>query len=44
MALRKGDSELRTKLDAAIQAIRANGVYEQLQDRYFDFGFDVYGQ
>ena len=38
---RKGDTELRDKLNAAIDAIRANGKYKEIQDKYFDF--DVYG-
>jgi arginine/ornithine transport system substrate-binding protein len=42
VALRKGDAELQGKLNAAIKAIRANGVYKKLQDQYFDF--DVYGK
>jgi arginine/ornithine transport system substrate-binding protein len=42
IAVRKGDSELLGKLNAAIQAIRANGRYQQIQDKYFDF--DIYGE
>src|SRR3546814_10420639 len=41
IALRKDDDDLREKLNAAIDAIRANGVYKTIQDKYFDF--DVYG-
>ena len=41
IAVRKSDPELRDRLSAAIAAIRANGVYAQINDRYF--GFDVYG-
>lgn len=41
IAVRKGDTELRDKLNAAIDAIRANGKYKEIQDKYFDF--DVYG-
>ena len=41
IAVRKGSTELKARLDAAIQAIRRNGVYKTIQDRYF--GFDVYG-
>lgn len=41
VALRKSDTELRDKLNAAIQAIRANGTYKKIQDKYFEF--DVYG-
>jgi len=42
VALRKGDTALREQLNAAIKAIRANGVYKTLQAKYFDF--DVYGK
>lgn len=42
VAVRKEDTALRDQLNAAIKAIRANGTYKQLQDRYFDF--DVYGK
>lgn len=42
IAVRKGDKELREKLNQAIAAIRANGSYKKLQDQYFDF--DVYGR
>lgn len=41
IAVREGDDELREKLNAAIEAIRANGTYEEIQKKYFDF--DVYG-
>ena len=40
VAVRKTDTGLRDKFNAAIKAIRANGAYRKLQDRYFDF--DVY--
>ena len=42
VALRKGETGLREQLNAAIKAIRANGVYKTLQAKYFDF--DVYGK
>ena len=42
IALRKGETGLRDKLNAAIKAMRANGVYLKLQKQYFDF--DVYGK
>lgn len=42
VALRKGEAPLRDQLNAAIKAIRANGVYKTLQAKYFDF--DVYGK
>ncbi|TWI53366.1 arginine/ornithine transport system substrate-binding protein [Pseudomonas duriflava] len=41
IAVRKNDTELRDKLNAAIDAIRANGTYKQIQDKYFNF--DIYG-
>lgn len=40
IALRKGEDELREKLNAAIKAIRANGKYAEINNKYFDF--DVY--
>lgn len=42
IAVRKGDSANLERLNAAIAAIRANGTYKQIQDKYFDF--DIYGQ
>lgn len=41
IAVRKGDSALAGKFNDAIAAIRANGKYKQVQDKYFKF--DVYG-
>lgn len=41
IALRKGDTALKDKFNAAITAIRANGKYKEINDKYFDF--DVYG-
>jgi lysine-arginine-ornithine-binding protein len=41
VAVRKTDTELRDRFTAAIAAIRANGVYGEINDRYF--AFDVYG-
>ncbi len=41
IAVRKGDTALRNDFNAAIKAIRANGTYKKIQDKYFDF--DVYG-
>ena len=41
IAIRKGEDELREMLNAAIDAIRANGVYKSIQDKYFNF--NVYG-
>ncbi|HUG60825.1 MAG TPA: transporter substrate-binding domain-containing protein [Methylomirabilota bacterium] len=41
IAVRKGDDALRESLNAAIAAIRANGKYEEINKKYFEF--DVYG-
>ncbi|WP_019612972.1 ABC transporter substrate-binding protein [Psychromonas ossibalaenae] len=41
IALRKQDKALKVKLDSAIAAIRADGTYKTIQDKYFTF--DVYG-
>ncbi len=41
IAVRKGEDDLRAMLNDAIEAIRANGTYKSIQDKYFDF--DVYG-
>ncbi|MBN9242746.1 MAG: ABC transporter substrate-binding protein [Mesorhizobium sp.] len=41
IAVRKGDKELVDKLNAAIKAIRADGTYKKINDKYFKF--DVYG-
>ena len=41
IAMRKGDAPMRERLNAAIKAIRGNGVYRKIQDAYF--AFDVYG-
>ncbi len=37
IALRKGDAELREKLNSALQAIVADGTYKQINDKYFPF-------
>jgi arginine/ornithine transport system substrate-binding protein len=42
IAMRKGDTALKDRLNAAIKAIRSNGVYKKIQDKYFNF--DVYGK
>jgi lysine-arginine-ornithine-binding protein len=41
IAVRQGDDELRERINAAIRAIREDGTYEEIAERYFDF--DVYG-
>ena len=41
IAVRKGETELVEKFNAAIDAIRANGKYKEINDKYFDF--DAYG-
>ncbi|MDO9610248.1 MAG: ABC transporter substrate-binding protein [Serpentinimonas sp.] len=41
IALRRGQDELRTQLNNAIRAIRANGTYDRIARLYFDF--DIYG-
>jgi arginine/ornithine transport system substrate-binding protein len=41
IGIRKGEDELKSKLNAAIDAIRANGKYEEINSKYFDF--DIYG-
>jgi polar amino acid transport system substrate-binding protein len=41
IAVRKGDDALREKFNAAIDAIRKNGRYKEINDKYFPF--DVYG-
>ncbi len=41
IAVRKGDNDLREKLNAAIKAIRENGKYKEINDKHFSF--DVYG-
>lgn len=42
IAVRKGDSVNVARLSAAIDAIRANGKYQQVMARYF--AFDIYGE
>ncbi len=41
IAIRKGETELAEKFNAAIDAIRANGKYKEINDKYFTF--DAYG-
>lgn len=42
IAVRKADTALVDKFNAAIVAVRASGAYKKIQDQYFDF--DVYGK
>ncbi len=41
IALRKGEDDLRKAFNEAIQTIRKDGTYQEINDKYFDF--DVYG-
>jgi arginine/ornithine transport system substrate-binding protein len=41
IAMRKGDTELKEMFNKAIDEIRANGTYDKIAKKYFDF--DVYG-
>ena len=41
IAVRKGETALADKFNAAIDAIRQNGKYKEINDKYFTF--DVYG-
>jgi polar amino acid transport system substrate-binding protein len=41
IAVRKGETDLVNKFNAAIDAIRANGKYKEINAKYFSF--DVYG-
>ena len=41
IAVRKGDDELEAAFNDAIDAIRADGTYDEIRKRYFDF--DIYG-
>jgi arginine/ornithine transport system substrate-binding protein len=42
VAMRKGETELKTAVNNAIKTIRSNGVYDTVAKKYFDF--DVYGK
>ena len=45
IALRKGEDALKGELNAAIKAIRENGSYKTMNDKYFaKFNIDVYGE
>jgi len=41
IGVRKEDTELKEKLNAAIKAVRSNGKYDEITKKYFDF--DIYG-
>ncbi|WDP91497.1 MAG: transporter substrate-binding domain-containing protein [Desulfobacter sp.] len=41
VGLRKGSDDLKSKINAAIKAIRANGKYKEITEKYFKV--DVYG-
>jgi lysine-arginine-ornithine-binding protein len=41
IAVRKGEEDLRDRLNAAIKQIRSDGTYKQIQDKYFTY--DIYG-
>lgn len=41
IAVRKEDDDLRARLNDAIKAVRENGVYKKINDKYFSF--DIYG-
>ena len=42
VGIRKGDTAMKDKINAAIKAIRANGVYDKITTPY-QFGFNIYG-
>ncbi|WED25591.1 transporter substrate-binding domain-containing protein [Vibrio sp. DW001] len=40
--LRKGNDDLKASLNAAIEAIRKNGIYDSITQKYFEF--NIYGE
>lgn len=42
VGVRQGEEELKELFNKGIEAVRANGKYAEIQDKYFDF--DVYGK
>jgi arginine/ornithine transport system substrate-binding protein len=41
IGIRQGEDDLKASLNAAIEAIRASGQYEEINSKYFEF--DIYG-
>ena len=41
VAVRKDDTDLRDRFNVALKAIRADGRWKKIADKYFDF--DIYG-
>lgn len=41
IGIRQGEEELKAAFNAAIDTIRKNGTYQEIQSKYFDF--DIYG-
>ena len=41
IAIRQGDTDLSDQINAAIDAIRADGTWKRISDKYFDF--DIWG-
>ena len=42
IGIRKGEKDLKDAVDKAILAMRADGTYKTINDKYFDFG--IYGE
>ena len=40
IALRKGESDLRTKLNLALKEIKEDGTYKKINDKYFPFSIE----
>ena len=41
IAVRKGNTDLLARLNRALRQIRADGTYEEIRTKYFDY--DIYG-
>ena len=39
--MRKGNADLLARLNRALRQIRADGTYEEIRTKYFDY--DIYG-